>query len=107
MGDARLFDVVCTIGVNKEASYARDSSSEVIRLLKVQKQALESEKRVREQEADLLVNYAKTLSGEHVAPSNMSSFLESFVEQGRKNLKAVIVPISSTLSCEFTSLFIP
>ncbi|GLB44778.1 putative protein with domain of unknown function (DUF4139) [Lyophyllum shimeji] len=85
----RLFDVVCTIGTSKDASYARDSPSERVRLLTVKRQALESERRVREHEADLLVNYAKTLTGEHVAPEKMSSFLESFVQQGRKNLQAI------------------
>ncbi|KAG6877251.1 hypothetical protein C0992_010442 [Termitomyces sp. T32_za158] len=89
LGEARLYDVVCTIGVGKDTSYASDSSSEIIRLLKVKKHALESEKRVREHEADLLVNYAKTLSGEHVPPTQMSAFLESFVEQGRKNLNNI------------------
>jgi len=57
--------------------------------LKVKKQALESEKRVREHEADLLVGYAKTLTGEHVSPAQMGAFLEGFVEQGRKNVVAV------------------
>ncbi|KAG6867698.1 hypothetical protein C0993_012166 [Termitomyces sp. T159_Od127] len=86
LGEARLYDVVCTVGVSKDTSYASDSPSEIIRLLQVKKHALESEKRVREHEADLLVNYAKTLSGEHVPPTQMTAFLESFVEQGRKNL---------------------
>ncbi|KAG6849296.1 hypothetical protein H0H93_009651 [Arthromyces matolae] len=90
LGEARLYDVVCTIGVSKDTSYASDSPSEIIRLLNVKKQSLENEKRVREHEADLLVNYAKTLNGEHVQPTQMSTFLESFVEQGRKNLIEIV-----------------
>ncbi|KAH0585650.1 hypothetical protein H2248_008872 [Termitomyces sp. 'cryptogamus'] len=86
---ARLYDVVCTIGGGKDMSYVPDSPSEIIRLLQVKKHALESEKRVREHEADLLMNYAKTLSGEHVLPTQMNTFLESFVEQGRKNIKDI------------------
>ena len=89
LGDARLSDVVCTIGADNEASYSPDGPSELIRLLTVQKQALEQEKDMRDREAELLVNYAKTLTGEHVTPVNMSSFLGDFVEQGRLNLKAV------------------
>jgi len=89
LGDARLSDVVCTIGADNEASYAPDGSSELTRLLEAQKQALEKEKDIREREAELLLNYANTLTGEHVNPTNMSSFLETFVEQGRSNLKAV------------------
>ncbi|KAF7335446.1 hypothetical protein MVEN_02197900 [Mycena venus] len=85
LGDARLFDVVCT---------TRDGpgpwkSSEAVRRLKAQKLALEGEKRVRDHESDLLVSYAKTLNGEHVSPTQMGEFLQSFVEQGRKNLQAV------------------
>ncbi|KAG6864236.1 hypothetical protein C0991_011155 [Blastosporella zonata] len=89
LGEARLYDVVCTIGVSKDASYAADSPSEIIRLLQVKKHALENEKRLRNHEADLLLSYAKTLSGEHVAPSQMSAFLESFVQQGHKNLNDI------------------
>ncbi|KAJ6489052.1 hypothetical protein C8R45DRAFT_901974 [Mycena sanguinolenta] len=85
LGDARLFDVVCT--TRDEAGSSK--SSEAVRLLKAQKLALEGEKRVRDHESDFLVNYAKTLQGEHVSPTQMGAFLESFVEQGRKNLQAV------------------
>ncbi|KAJ7149928.1 hypothetical protein C8R46DRAFT_1008752 [Mycena filopes] len=81
--DARLYDVVCTTrqGFTK--------ASEAVRRLRVQKAALEGEKRVRDHESDLLVTYARTLSGEHVSPDQMGEFLQSFVEQGRKNLQAV------------------
>ena len=90
LGDVRLSDVVCTIGADTaESLYAPDSSPELIRRLTAQKQALEKEKRIRDQEAELLVSYAKTLTGEHVTPSDMLNFLESFVERGRLNLKAV------------------
>lgn len=89
LGEARLFDIVCTVGSKATTYHDKDSTSEVIRLLNVKKQALESEKRVREHEADFLVSYAKTLHGEHITPSQMAQFLESFVDQGRKNTEAV------------------
>ncbi|KAG6907376.1 hypothetical protein DXG01_009105 [Tephrocybe rancida] len=84
LGKAR---VACTIGVSRD--YVPDSASEIIRLLQVKKRGLESERRVREHEADLFVNYAKNLTGEHVTPSQMSTFLESLVEQSRKNSNEV------------------
>jgi hypothetical protein len=102
LGDARLYDVVCTIGNDRDA-YEPDSSLEIIRRLTVKKQAFESEKRVREHEADLLVNYAKSLTGEHVKPPQMSQFLESFIEQGRKNLEAV----TTSLILSYPDLFTP
>ncbi|PBK67849.1 hypothetical protein ARMSODRAFT_937831 [Armillaria solidipes] len=89
LGDARLFDVVCKFGNNKSTAYAPDSLAETIRILKAKKSVLESEKRVREHEADILVQYAKSLTGEFVAPVQMTQFLQSFVEQGRKNTEAV------------------
>lgn len=42
-----------------------------------------------EHEADLLVTYAKSLTGEHVDPSTMSEFLKGFVSKGTENLDAV------------------
>lgn len=89
LGDARLFDVVCKFGNNKSTTYASDSLAETIRILKAKKSVLESEKRVREHEADILVQYGKSLTGEFVAPVQMAQFLQSFVEQGRKNTEAV------------------
>ncbi|KAF8872568.1 hypothetical protein BD779DRAFT_1452646 [Infundibulicybe gibba] len=89
LGDGRLLDVVCTVEAPLSEDYAPSTSAERLRTLKVKKDVLESEKRVREHEADLLVNYAKTLSGEHVTPMQMTQFLASFVEQGQKNVEAV------------------
>lgn len=89
LGDARLFDVVCKLRNNKSTTCASDSLAETIRTLKAKKSVLESEKKVREHEADILVQYAKSLTGEFVAPVQMSQFLQSFVEQGRKNTEAV------------------
>jgi hypothetical protein len=89
LGEARLFDVVCTIGDNKAAQQDSDSPSERIRVLLVNKAALESEKRVRENESGLLYSYANTLKGEHITPTQMTAFLESYVDQGRKNQEAL------------------
>ncbi|KAK0472056.1 hypothetical protein IW261DRAFT_1343884 [Armillaria novae-zelandiae] len=89
LGDGRLLDVVCKFGNNKSTSCASDSPAETIRTLKAKKSVLESEKRVRGHEADILVQYAKSLTGEFVAPVQMTQFLQSFVEQGRKNTEAV------------------
>lgn len=95
---ARLFDVVCTTGnISVEP---KDSTAEKIRLLRVQKTSLESQKRVLQYEADTLVNYAKTLEAQHVSPGDMTSFLEAFVDKGRKNLVAVADIDEEVLSVE-------
>ncbi|KAF7300951.1 hypothetical protein MIND_00658100 [Mycena indigotica] len=85
LGEARLFDVVCTTR-NKTPG---TKPTEAIQQLRVQKTALQGEKRVYDYESDLLVSYAKTLKGEHVSPSQMGVFLQSFVESGKRNLVAV------------------
>ena len=97
LGDARLFDVVCTIGTNKASSYEPSSSSEVIRTFLVKKSLLESEKAVRDSESQLSFKYAQTLSGEHVTPTQMGQFLGSYVDQGRKIVQAVRTNISQCL----------
>jgi hypothetical protein len=57
--------------------------------LKVQKSGLETEKNLWEHEADLLVSDVRMLSGEHIQPEQVSTFLDRFVERGRKNLRVV------------------
>ncbi|KAK0470322.1 uncharacterized protein EV420DRAFT_1742692 [Desarmillaria tabescens] len=110
LGDARLFDVVCKLGNNNSTPYAPDSPAEIVRNLKAKKSVLESEKRIREHEANILVQYAKTITGEFVAPAQMAQFLQSFVEQGRKNTEAVssidekIVEIDRSLEIEAEKL---
>lgn len=89
LGDSRLFDVVCQLGTNKAAVYAPDGPTETIRRLNAQKAALVTLRANRASEADVLNQYARTITGEFVAPPQMVQFLQSYVEQGRKNAEAV------------------
>ena len=88
---ARLLDVACTIATSKSASYLPDSSTEVIRKLRVRKNTLERERTLRNNESRLLLAYAETLNGEHVNPQQMTAFLEGFMQQGKKIIQAVIL----------------
>ena len=88
---ARLLDVACTIATSKSASYLPDSSTEVIRKLRVRKNTLEREPTLRNYESRLLLAYAETLNGEHVNPQQMTAFLEGFMQQGKKIIQAVIL----------------
>lgn len=87
---ARLLDVACTIATSNSASYLPESSTEVIRKLRVQKNTLERERTLRNNESQLLLAYAETLNGEHVNPQQMTAFLEGFMQQGKKIIQAVI-----------------
>lgn len=78
-----------TVKSDNAQTYASDSSSEVIRNLKVKILALEAEKSVRGQESQFLVKYAQTLTGEHVTPVELGQFLDKYLERERKNLEAV------------------
>ena len=88
---ARLLDVACTIATSKSASYLPDSSTEVIRKLRVRQSTLEKERMLRNNESQLLLAYAETLNGEHVNPQQMTAFLEGFMQQGKKIIQAVIL----------------
>lgn len=84
LGDARLLDVVCTS--ENDSTY---DQNDITHALEIKKSIVEAEKRVLDHQANLLVGYGKTLSGEHITPSAMIQFMENFVEQGRKNAVAV------------------
>jgi len=53
-------------------------------------------------ESQLLVNYAQTLTGEHVGPVKMGEFLDGYLEREHKRLEAV--SLSSLFS--FISLMV-
>ncbi|TFK56143.1 hypothetical protein OE88DRAFT_1652769 [Heliocybe sulcata] len=87
LGDnASLFDVMCTVGEGTNTTSS--DGSETLRLLRAKKSILEDQRHVREREAELLMNYGKTLQGDHVTPIQMTAFLDSFLERGVKNSEA-------------------
>ncbi|KXN84374.1 Protein F37C4.5 [Leucoagaricus sp. SymC.cos] len=79
-----LSDVVCS---TSEA--AEDASKAIIHALEVQKNTLTHEKRVLDTQADVLVKYANSLTGEHANPKVMNNFLGTFVEHGKSNIHAI------------------
>jgi hypothetical protein len=105
LGDAHLFDVICTPSSTSPTS-APHGTAERIRLLEAKKKKIQSERLVREHEADILIDYGKSLRGEHVSPENAASFLDGFVERANKNLIAsaeleeAIVEIDSEIKKE-------
>ncbi|EIN04009.1 hypothetical protein PUNSTDRAFT_108850 [Punctularia strigosozonata HHB-11173 SS5] len=89
LGDARLFDVICTITPSATRVSLPHSPAEQIRRLEAKRKTLESMKHVREHEEDILTDYGKSLRGEHVSPADASSFLDGFIERAQKNLEAL------------------
>jgi hypothetical protein len=92
-----LSDVVCS---TSEAS--EDATSAAIHALQAQKSILTHEKKVLDVQADVLVKYANSLSGEHASPDVMNNFLSSFVEHGKSNIRAV----SNFISLKGTQILI-
>ncbi|KAF9554745.1 hypothetical protein CPC08DRAFT_671813, partial [Agrocybe pediades] len=88
LGAARLCDVVCRIAAEMPAAYT-STAAEVVRTLLVKKEALKSEKSMRELESNVFRRYAQTLNGEHVAPAQMVQFMEAFSAHGKKTVQAV------------------
>ncbi|KXN86795.1 Protein F37C4.5 [Leucoagaricus sp. SymC.cos] len=81
---AFLSDVVCSA-----SEAAEDASKPLIHALEVQKNTLTHEKRVLDTQADVLVKYASSLTGEHTNPEVMNDFLSAFVEHGKSNVHAI------------------
>jgi hypothetical protein len=79
----------------ESASPSESASSEAVRLLSVKLATLEKEKQIREVESNFLLQYAHTLKGEHVAPSDMILFLDTYVKHTTKSVHAVRVSFVS------------
>jgi Domain of unknown function (DUF4139)/N-terminal domain of unknown function (DUF4140) len=89
LGDARLFDVVCTINRQDSKITLGNSFEEAVRILEAKKQELKNEKSIVLEQSNILSEYAKTLSGEHVSPQDMVTFMQSFVPQQKECLRTV------------------
>lgn len=88
LGDARLFDVVCSINRQSSLVTLGDSELEGVRILEAQKEDLELEKSIVQEQATVLSEYAKSLKGEHVSTQDMGAFVQNFVAQKKESLKA-------------------
>ncbi|TFK16660.1 hypothetical protein FA15DRAFT_676612 [Coprinopsis marcescibilis] len=93
LGEARLYDVVCrvetSLGPHGVAAHEFDDASEVIRLLHVKRDELAQRKEIRLQEKTLLLQYAESLKGEHVPPTQMIEFMKTYITQSQKNVEEV------------------
>lgn len=87
LGDARLFDVVCSINQPSSLIILGESEHEAVRILETQKVELEHEKAIVEEQASVISEYAKSLKAEHVSTRDMASFMQSFVTQKKEALK--------------------
>ncbi|KAH9962262.1 hypothetical protein BC827DRAFT_1199964 [Russula dissimulans] len=78
LGDAQLFDVVCSIGsVVEEVDTA--STAEVVRKLQAKKDVLVKDLDTIDEITETMVNYSKSLTGESVSPKQAERFFENLL----------------------------
>ncbi|TFK18768.1 hypothetical protein FA15DRAFT_728825 [Coprinopsis marcescibilis] len=93
LGEARLYDVACWVKTSHRphgvAEHEFDDASEVIRLLHVKKDELAKRKEIRLNEKMILLQYAESLKGEHVPPTQMIEFMKIYITQSHRNVEEV------------------
>ncbi|TFL07849.1 hypothetical protein BDV98DRAFT_521053 [Pterulicium gracile] len=87
LGDARLHDVLCLLNERKRPGPT--DSSEVLTQLRTSQGRLQRERESLVHEGKILTDYSRTLTGEHVSPSDLESFIKTFSQHSRQNLGAV------------------
>lgn len=66
-----------------------DPVKDIIRSLEVKKSGLQSEKKMLDIQAEVMVTYARSLRGDTIWPDAVSLFLDAFSERGKQNIIAV------------------
>ncbi|KAI0287205.1 hypothetical protein BC826DRAFT_917531 [Russula brevipes] len=87
LGDAQLFDVVCSIGSGiKEIDTA--STTELVRKLHAQKDVLVRDLETIDDVSETIATYSKSLSGDSVPPRQAERFFESILSRSRERASA-------------------
>ncbi|KAJ3569897.1 hypothetical protein NP233_g4752 [Leucocoprinus birnbaumii] len=84
--DIYLSDTVCYI-----VDRPRDESSQSrLRALEIKKSGLQSEKKMLDTQAEVMVSYARSLTGQSTGTQDIDAFLNAFHERGRKNIESAM-----------------
>ncbi|KAF8480302.1 hypothetical protein DFH94DRAFT_630541 [Russula ochroleuca] len=82
LGDAQLFDVVCSIGPGIEVIDTA-STTEVVRKLNARKAVLVKDVDTIDDVSETMVTYSKSLAGDSVGPRQAEIFFESLLSRSR------------------------
>ncbi|KAH8984947.1 hypothetical protein EDB92DRAFT_2070710, partial [Lactarius akahatsu] len=82
LGDAQLFDVVCSIDRGIEEIDPL-STSEVVRKLKVKKDALVQDRDALDDISGTMVDYSRTLVGDKVSPDQAGKFFDTLLTRSQ------------------------
>lgn len=85
LGDAVLFDVVCTVEDARDAPPNADGDA--LKVLERRRGVLEGEKALRGCAADILVEHGHTLSAEYTTASTVEAYLDSLLQRGSSILE--------------------
>jgi hypothetical protein len=80
-----LSDIVCSPADNP----GDDPIRRTIRTLELKRSGLESEKRLWDTEAEVMVSYARSLTSQHASLTDIDDFLSTFGGRGWKNINTV------------------
>ncbi|KAI5122272.1 hypothetical protein M0805_002353 [Coniferiporia weirii] len=111
LGDAVLFDVVCTVEDHRGIDDGPTSSSDVLSALERHKGVLHGQKALRGQAADILVQFGHTLNAENNVISTVDTFLDTLMQRGQeileeaKDLDVQIAELEKKIKQEKTRLW--
>ncbi|KAH9038572.1 hypothetical protein EDB85DRAFT_2141799 [Lactarius pseudohatsudake] len=82
LGDAQLLDVVCSVGRGIEEIDPL-STSEVVRKLKVKKNALVQDRDALDDISGTMVDYSRTLEGDKVSPDRAETYFDNLLTRSQ------------------------
>ena len=88
IGQAMLSDVVCIMPKSRVMKLGQAGKSDELIKLEEEKSLLLGQKRVIDYKAHILVNYAHSITSEHVSPEDMLAFLQNFNAMGEQSAQA-------------------
>ncbi|KAI0042807.1 hypothetical protein FA95DRAFT_1563923 [Auriscalpium vulgare] len=87
LGNAQLFDVVCTLDSNA-ADISPESTAEVVRLLLAKQRRLRKRYDALTAASTTLETYSESLNGEHVSPEQAHDFVSKYLDRSEEIAKA-------------------
>ncbi|KXN80616.1 Protein F37C4.5 [Leucoagaricus sp. SymC.cos] len=82
--NTHLSDTVCSVVDNP----VDDPTRNTLRSLEIKKSGLQSERKMLDTQAEVMVTYARSLTGQSAGIKDVDAFLSAFTERGKKNIEA-------------------
>lgn len=89
LGDAVLFDVVCTVADARDVDAQLAARDDVLKTLERRRDVLQGEKALRGRTDDVLTKYGLSLNAENTSVEIVSTFMESMINRGSTMLEQI------------------